>query len=267
MLRSSAAATVWRHRSLLRELITRDIQNRYAGSIAGIFWALLHPIAMLAVYAVVFEYIFSVRVPNAVPNQPYVLFVAAALWPWLAFSEALSRSTVAVQSHAALVKKVAFPHELLVYSAVLSSFMIQVCGFAVVLLVLRLFGYSVNFWAIPLVAIGMFTLLLISTSMGLVLAALQVFIRDVEQLLTQVMSVLFYATPILYPMASVPAWMAKVMQWNPLVHVLEPIRAALLLSGEPGYEHLLLSLALALLALYAARRFFLKLSPHFEDMV
>jgi lipopolysaccharide transport system permease protein len=267
MLRTSAAATVWQHRSLLRELVTRDIQNRYAGSLAGIFWALLHPIAMVAVYAVVFEYIFSVRVPNAVPNQPYVLFVAAALWPWLAFSEALSRSTVAVQSHAALVKKVAFPHELLVYSAVVSSFMIQACGFAVVLLVLRLFGFSVSFWAIPLVAIGMFTLLLMSTAVGLVLAALQVFIRDVEQLLTQVMSVLFYATPILYPMASVPAWMANVMQWNPLVHVLEPIRTALLVPGEPRYGLITLSVALVLLAFYMARRFFLKLSPHFEDMV
>jgi lipopolysaccharide transport system permease protein len=267
MLRNSAAATVWRHRSLLRELITRDIQNRYAGSLAGIFWALLHPIAMLAVYAVVFEYIFRVRVPNAMPNQPYVLFVAAALWPWLAFSEALSRGTVAVQNHAALVKKVAFPHELLVYSAVLSSFLIQACGFAVVLLVLSLFGYSVNFWAIPLVVVGMFILLLIATSLGLVLAALQVFIRDVEQLLTQVMSVLFYATPILYPMASVPAWMANVMQWNPLVHVLEPIRTALLLPGEPRYATIMISTALSLLALYMGRRFFLKLSPHFEDMV
>ena len=267
MQRSSAAATVWRHRSLLRELIRRDIQNRYSGSVAGVFWALLHPIAMLAVYAVVFEFIFSVRVPNALPNQPYVLFVAVALWPWLAFSEALSRSTVAVQQHAALVKKVAFPHELLVYSAVLSSFVIQACGFAVVLGVLRAFGFVINFWALPFVAVGMFILLLISTAVGLALAALQVFIRDVEQLLTQVMSVLFYATPILYPMTAVPGWMANVMQWNPLVHLLEPIRTALLLPSEPRFGALFVSALVAILALYAARRFFLKLSPHFEDMV
>ncbi len=267
MLRSSAAATIWRHRSLLRELVTRDIQNRYAGSLAGIFWALLHPIAMLAVYAVVFEYVFSVRVPNAMPNQPYVLFVATALWPWLAFSEALSRSAVAVQNHAALVKKVAFPHELLVYSAVFSSFLIQVCGFAVVLLVLRIAGFSVSFWAIPWAALGMLVLLGMATAVGLVLAALQVFIRDVEHLLMQTMSVLFYATPILYPMASVPAWMANAMQWNPLVHVLEPIRAALLHAGEPRLGAAALVAVGAAVAFYLARRFFLKLSPHFEDMV
>ena len=93
MLRNTAVAVAWRHRGLLRELITRDIQNRYAGSVVGVLWALLHPIAMLAVYAVVFEYIFSVRTPNAMPNQPYVLFVATALWPWLAFSESSARAS------------------------------------------------------------------------------------------------------------------------------------------------------------------------------
>ena len=267
MLRNTAVAVAWRHRGLLRELITRDIQNRYAGSVVGVLWALLHPIAMLAVYAVVFEYIFSVRTPNAMPNQPYVLFVAVALWPWLAFSEALSRSTVAVQNHGALVKKVAFPHELLVYSAVLSSFAIQVCGFAVVLVVLALAGFAVSFWALPVAVAGMLVLLLLATAVGLVLASLQVFIRDVEQLLTQVTSVLFYATPILYPMASVPGWMASVMQWNPLVHVLEPIRAALLGTSQANLAMLAMTIAIALLLFYLARRFFLKLSPHFEDMV
>lgn len=267
MLRNTAVATVWRHRGLLRELITRDIQNRYAGSLMGVLWALVHPIAMLAVYAVVFEYIFSVRVPNAMPSQPYVLFVAVALWPWLAFAESLSRSTVAVQNHGALVKKVAFPHELLVYSAVLSSFAIQASGFAVVLVALGLAGYAVNAWALPLVLAGLFVLLLMAASLGLVLASLQVFIRDVEQLLTQIMSVLFYATPILYPLASVPAWMAQVMQWNPLVHVLEPIRAALLGTGNFTLALLGGMLVICMVGFYLARRFFLKLSPHFEDMV
>lgn len=267
MLSSSAAATIWRHRSLLRELITRDIQNRYAGSLAGVFWALLHPIAMLAVYAVVFEYVFSVRVPNALPNQPYVLFVATALWPWLAFAEALSRSTVSIQNQSALVKKVAFPHELIVYSAVLSSFMVQVSGFIIVLIVLRLFGFSIELWALPVVVIGLIALVLLATAVGLVLSALQVFVRDVEQILTQVMNVLFYATPILYPMASVPHWMASVMQWNPLVHVLEAIRATLLGTRAPVFVTIGVALLGSCFALYFARRFFLKLSPHFEDMV
>ena len=267
MLKKTAIATVWRHRGLLQALTLRDIQNRYAGSVAGALWAFVNPLLMLAVYGVVFEYVFRVRVPSLSPDQPYVLFVATALWPWMAFQEGVARGTTAVQAHAALVKKVAFPHELLVYSTVLASFAVHLFGYAVVLTALRLMGYAVSFWAWPVVALGIFTLMLLATAAALLLGALQVFIRDVEQVLSQVLSVLFYATPILYSMSTVPAWLGQAMQWNPLVHVLETMRTALLKTGEPLWTPFGITLLASVLAFYLARRFFLRLSPYFEDMV
>lgn len=267
MLKATAVATVWQHRGLLLALAGRDIKNRYAGSVAGVFWALLNPLAMLAIYAVVFEYVFRVRVPNLSAEQPFVLFVALALWPWLAFQEAVTRGTLAVQNNASLVKKVAFPHELLVYSAVLASFAVHLCGFTVVLTALRVLGFAVHFWAWPVVLVSVLSLLLLATAVALLLAALQVFVRDVEQVLSQVMSVLFYATPILYPMSLVPPWLASIMQWNPLVHVLETIRNAVLQTTETAWLGVGVQMLGASLVFYLARRFFLKLSPHFEDMV
>ena len=136
MLKNTAFAVAWRHRSLLAALVKRDFLNRYTGSVAGAAWALMHPLALLALYAVVFEAIFKVKVPNLSLDQPYVLFIAVVLWPWMAFQESLSRGTTAVQNHGALVKKVAFDHELLVYSAVLTSFIVNILGYALVLLVL-----------------------------------------------------------------------------------------------------------------------------------
>lgn len=267
MLKATAAATVWQHRGLLLALATRDIQNRYAGSVAGALWALLNPLAMLAIYAVVFEYVFRVRVPNLATDQPFVLFVALALWPWLAFQEAVARGTLAVQNNAALVKKVAFPHELLVYSAVAASFAVHMSGFMAVLAALRMLGFAIHFWAWPVVLISLLSLLLLATAIALLLGALQVFVRDVEQVLTQVMSVLFYATPILYPMSLVPAWLASAMQWNPLVHVLETIRNALLHTADPAWAWVGIMVLATVAVFYLARRFFLKLAPHFEDMV
>ena len=263
----SSLATMWHHRSLLRELAGRDIQNRYAGSVVGFFWALFNPLIMLGIYAVVFEFVFKVSVPNLAPNQPYVLFVATALWPWLAFQESITRGTVAVQNHASLVKKVAFPHELLVYSAVVATFVVHMCGFLLVLLTLRLLGFAVSFWALPMVFSALAILLILATALALFLGALQVFIRDVEQLLAQVLAVLFYATPILYGMASVPKWLAEVMLWNPLVHIFEAIRTALLHSADTAWSQMGIMLSGVMLVFYLARRFFLKLSPHFEDMV
>jgi lipopolysaccharide transport system permease protein len=267
MSSANAVATVWRHRSLLLALVLRDFKNRYAGSMAGALWALLNPLAMLAIYAVVFEYVFRVRVPNLASNQPFVLFVALALWPWLAFQEAVMRGTLAVQNNASLVKKVAFPHELLVYSAVAASFAVHVCGFVVVLTVLRLLGFALHLWAWPVVLATLLALVLLATALALLLGALQVFVRDVEQVLSQVLSVLFYATPILYPMSLVPPWLASIMQFNPLVHVLETIRNALLGASGTDWSQLGIMLLASVGVFYLARRFFLKLSPHFEDMV
>lgn len=267
MLKTTAAATVWQHRELLLALAGRDIKNRYAGSVIGVLWALLNPLVMLAIYAVVFEYVFRVRVPNLSAEQPFVLFVALALWPWLAFQEAVTRGTLAIQNNASLVKKVAFPHELLVYSAVLASFTVHLCGFTVVLTALRLLGFAVHFWVWPVVLISLVSLLLFATAVALLFGALQVFVRDVEQLLSQVMSVLFYATPILYPMSLVPSWLASIMQWNPLVHVLESIRNAVLNTVDTTWLSIGLQMLGASFVFYLARRFFLRLSPYFEDMV
>lgn len=267
MTSTSAVATVWRHRALLRALAIRDIKNRYAGSVAGAVWALLNPLIMLGIYGIIFEYVFKVRVPNQPLGQPYVLFVALALWPWLAFQEALIRGTTAIQSNSALVKKVAFPHELLIYSAVLGSFLVHMCGFVVVLVVLRLFGLQVYLSAWPVVALAFVILLIMATAFALLLGSLQVFIRDVEQILSQTMSVLFYATPILFPMSLVPPWLASVMLWNPLVPLLETIRSAFLNSAKADLVVLGITLAGAMLFFYGARRVFVKLSTHFEDMV
>jgi lipopolysaccharide transport system permease protein len=262
-----AVRGLWGHRGLLRELVGRDIQNRYAGSVAGLLWGLLHPMALLGIYAVVFEYVFRAQVPGLAPDQPYLLFVASTLWPWLAVQEAITRGTMAVQNHGALVKKVAFPHELVVYSAVVSSFLVQLCGYAIVLLTLKVLGFGVYFMSLPTVLFCVAVLAVASSAVALVMGALQVFVRDVEHLLTQLLGILFYATPILYAMESVPPWLSSVMQWNPLLHYLDPIRNALLKNEGINLISAAIMLGATMLVFYGARKFFLRLSPYFEDMV
>lgn len=267
MRKPSALSVVWRNRALLWALTRRDVQNRYAGSVAGVFWALIHPLALLALYALVFEGIFRVKVPHLQLGQPYVLFVALALWPWMAFQEAVIKGTGAIGHNAALVKKVAFAHEILVYSAVLGSFAVHGLGFAVVLVVLGLAGLQIHWAGLGMLALWVPVLLLMALTLALVLSSLQVFVRDVEQLLSQFISVLFYATPIVFPMSIVPPWLASVMAVNPLVHVLEPMRSALLGPAAAAWSTLATALVLAVLTFAGARLFFLRLSPYFEDML
>jgi ABC-type polysaccharide/polyol phosphate export permease len=172
-----------------------------------------------------------------------------------------------VQNHAALVKKVAFDHELLIYSAVLSSFAVHGIGYALVLSVLSILGYGIEWANITIVIALLVALLLMAIAVAMVLGALQVFIRDVEQVLSQATSVLFYATPILFTMTMVPDWLAVIMQFNPLTHITEPLRNAWLGLAQNNWQELGILLLGCVLAFTLARKFFLRLSPYFEDMV
>jgi lipopolysaccharide transport system permease protein len=267
MSQMTAVAVIRKNSGLLAALIKRDLQNRYAGSVAGMAWALFHPLALLALYALVFEAIFRVKIPNLSIGQPYVVFIAVVLWPWMAFQEGVNRGTTAVQNHAALVKKVAFDHELLIYSAVLSSFAVHGIGYVLVLSVLTVLGYGIEWANITIVIALLVALLLMAIAVALVLGALQVFVRDVEQVLSQATSVLFYATPILFTMTMVPDWLAAIMQFNPLTHITEPLRNAWLGLAENNWQELGILLLGCVLAFTLARKFFLRLSPYFEDMV
>lgn len=257
----------WRHRWLFLALIEREIRNRYVGSLAGLFWVLVHPLVLLGVYAVLFRTIFRVQLPG---DQLFVSFVAVALWPWLAFQESVQRGAQAVQAHGSLVRKVAFPHELLVVSAVAATFVVHMLGFALVLLVLSLFGGGLSWAGVPQVLAALVALFVLALGCGLALGALQVFLPDVEQFLGPAFMVLFYATPVLYPLSLAPEWLQAVLAWNPMRYLIEPIRAGLLsgaaLPPWPTWSVWLLWLAVLPL-LMGALALFRRLSPHFEDFL
>ena len=125
---------------LLFSFTRRELSSRYIGSAWGFAWSVLHPLAQLAIFAVVFSQVFRVAVPAGYPNASYTAFVAVALWPWVMFSEGLTRAMGSVAANGGLIRKVAFPHRLLVYSAILAVCVIHLAGFIVVILALRAMG-------------------------------------------------------------------------------------------------------------------------------
>jgi ABC-type polysaccharide/polyol phosphate export permease len=259
-------ATVYSNRWLLASFLRRELGTRYAGSVSGAAWALLHPLALLGVYAFVFTSVFRVQLPPEAGSASYTAFAAVVLWPWIMFSEGVLRGMSSVQANGGLIRKVAFPHALLVYAAVLSSFAVHGVGYLAVLLVLKALGEPLHLANFPLAVFLLVPLLMLSIGVAAVLSALQTLLKDVEQVISIGLTVLFYGTPILYPLALVPQALRGWVAWNPLAWLAERLRDVLIAGGGLAASDLWLWV-IGILAWWAGLRFFNRLSPHFEDFL
>lgn len=259
-------ATAYANRWLLASFLRRELETRYAGSVSGAAWALLHPLALLAVYAFIFTNVFRVQLPPDAGGASYTAFAAVVLWPWIMFSEGVTRGMEAVQANAGLIRKVAFPHVLLVYAAVLSSFAVHAVGFVAVLVVLAALGEPVHLARAPLVLAFLLPLAVTAVGVGAALAALQTLLKDVGQVVSIGLTVVFYATPILYPLALVPESLRGWMVANPLTGMAERMREVLLMGTGLQASDLWLW-AIALVVWWVGLKFFERLSPHFEDFL
>jgi lipopolysaccharide transport system permease protein len=259
-----AGAATQRHRTLFVNFFRRELFSRYLGSATGLAWAFLHPLALLAVYHFVFTTVFRTGPLN---GKSFLLFVAVALWPWLAAQEALSRGTVSIAGYAGLIRKVAFPHELVVYASVAATLALQFAGYLAVLVVLAFFGEPVRFEGL-LLAVPLWIVLAVAvTGLALALAALQVFIRDIEHILMPLLMILMYLTPILYPLELVPEGMKPWVAANPFGYLVDRLRDALL-DGRLALRWSDAGAVAVAVGLFVTGRWvFLRLSPHFEDFV
>jgi len=251
---------------LLLSFARREIFNRYAGSASGLAWTLLHPLAQLAIFAVVFSQVFRVGVPSQYSSATYTTFVAIALWPWIMFNEGLQRAMGSVGANAGLIRKVAFPHRLLVYAAVLATFAVHAVGFVAVIVVLKLLGEPIALSRLPLAFVLLVPYLLLAAGLGAALAAFQTMLRDVEHAVQIVLTVLLYASPVLYSTSLVPAEWRRWYLMNPVAWLSERMREVLLGGSGLGAGDLLA--AAACMAIFGIGLWiFNRISPHFEDFL
>lgn len=210
------AAQLVRFRSLLATLTARELKARYRGSVLGFFWSLINPLLLLAVYGFVFGFILVPRLGGA---DPYAVFLVTGLFPWIWFSGSLLEGGGSLLANAGLIRKAAFPAEVLPGVAVAANlvhFLLALPIVAGALLVGRFLGYPVGGWgALALPAVVLVQLPLV-VGLALGLGALSAHFKDVRDILTNLLTLLFFSTPIIYPLEAVPAWIRTVIRANPL---------------------------------------------------
>jgi lipopolysaccharide transport system permease protein len=256
-----------RHAALCRHLIAQDLALRFTGSLAGLAWTVIAPLAQLAVFYFVFLHILGARVPGLTPDA-YLVFLALGFWPWFAFSEAVTRATTAVHDYAGLAAKIALPRAVPVVARVLAAFLIHGVGFLVVLGVIAAAGLHDLHWSglLPSLALWL-PMFALALGVGLLVAALQVFVRDLGQTIGLLMSLWFFLTPIVYVLDMASSGVAAWLVWNPLTAVVEAHRAWMLFGGESVVRGIGVLLGAAVLAPLLGAWVFRRTAPHFEDFL
>jgi len=262
----SPAGTTSSITSLLPDLVRREIASRFSASQSGWLWLVVTPLFLLSVYGFVFGVIFRARVPEGL-EVPFVVWLAVALWPWLAFSEGVLRGSQSIVQHAALISKVAIPREVLVIASVTAVFLLHMAGYVVVLATLGVMGYELHWLAAWFVLPALATFYVFALGLALMAAAVQVFVRDLEQALPTLMMMWFFLTPILYAPEMLPAQFARLLALNPVYWWMEQVRAPLMWGDWLHPVAFVLTAFLSVVVLGLGLKLFRRLSPHFEDFL
>ena len=197
------AAQLLRYRGLLATLTSRELKARYRGSVLGFLWSLANPLLLLAVYTFVFSVVFKARAQGA---DPYALFLVSGLFPWIWTSTSTLEGSMSLVASSGLIRKAVFPAELIPMVSVFANLVHFLFALPIVftaLLAGRFLGYNVGgVSAIVLPAIILIHLPLVA-GLALGFSALTVHFKDVRDLLGNLLTLMFFLTPILFPLDSV----------------------------------------------------------------
>jgi len=194
---------------LLRVLVGKELLVRYKGSFLGYLWSVLHPLAFTAIFYVVFRHIVRLQVEH------YALVLVTALFPWQWLQNSVNASPAWFLDNAPLIKKVRFPRWTLVLAGAFTDLTHFLFAVPVIIAFLLFEGFTPHVQWILWLPVLMLVQLLVAFGISLVIASLNLFLRDLERMTSLVMLVWFYATPILYPIDMVPAAYRPLIAGNP----------------------------------------------------
>jgi len=224
---------LWRWRTLLVHFVRRDLRVRYIGSVMGIFWSVIHPLALLVIFTLIFSVVLGVRFRvDQGGIQHYALYLFCGMLPWLGFQEGVIRSTNSLSGHANLIKKVRFPSSVIPLYICVSQVVHQLVGIGVLLVAILLVVRDITAWAL-LLPLLLLVQLLFTVGLGWLLAAGNAYLRDLTQVAGVGMVVWMYLTPVVYPMTAVPAKFQTFVWINPMSHLIRAYRAIFLDGVSP----------------------------------
>ena len=251
---------IYQYREFLKTNVKKDIRGKYKGSFLGILWSFINPLLMTLVYAIVFPFILK-----SGPDH-YVTFIVIAILPWNWFTTVISQGTFCILGNADIIKKVYFPREILPLSAATSGLVNYLISVPIIFIFLLAsgIGFSINILWLPLIAITQYIL---TIGIILITSAINVYIRDAEYIINFLITMLFYATPVLYSTALFPEKYRWILYLNPMTTIINSYRDIFYSKQIPHLELLLPVLGFSILLMFIGIAVFKKLKKGFAEEV
>jgi lipopolysaccharide transport system permease protein len=237
-----------KYRGLIQSLVARELKARYRGSVLGFFWSFFNPLLLLLVYTFVFTYVMTPAKLDEIPN--YALFLFCGILPWTWFSTSLIESANVLISGGNLIKKVMFPAEILPIVTVLANLVHFLLGLPILVAFLIYYKAPLQLSELVWFPVVVLVQLVLTLGFALILSALTVHFRDIKDILSNLMTFWFFATPIIYYWKFAPPTIGRFLDLNPFTHLAISYQEILYFSGDFGHLKWLLALGVASIGLF-----------------
>ncbi|MDM8527702.1 ABC transporter permease [Anaerolineales bacterium HSG24] len=260
--------TLWQHRALIHQFTKRQVAERYKGSYLGLIWSFVTPLVMLLVYTFVFSVIFQARWSHTITGSyaEFALTLFTGLIAFNLFSETVIIAPTLIINNPNFVKRVVFPLEILPVSS-LGSALVNSGISLIILLAGTIIVLNQLAWTIIFLPFVYLPLVLLVLGLSWFLASLGVFIRDIGHLLNVLMQMLFFLTPIFYPISAVPESIQFILYLNPLTFIVTHFRRVILWQQLPDWGQLFIITGASLLICLLGYSWFMRSKKTFADIV
>ncbi len=259
---------LWKYRDLIRQLTWREVVGRYKGSFIGLGWSFIQPLIMLCVYTFVFSVIFKARwgVESDEGKAAFALALFMGLITFSIFSEVANSAPSLVLGSANYVKKVVFPLEILPLVRLFSVLINAVFSLGVLFMGILIFNHFIH-WTAFLLPLIWLPMMMFTLGCGYFLASLGVFVRDIGTVIGVLTTMLFFLTPIFYPINAVPEQFRIFCRINPIAIFVEGARRVVLWGLFPDWLWFFFGMALSVAVLIFGFVWFMKSKKAFADVI
>lgn len=264
----SMLRSIRRNRTLIIQMIRREVSGRYKGSWLGLAWSFVNPVIMLAIYTFFFSVIFKARwgTDGGQGKGSFAIFLFAGLILHGLVAECVNRGPTLIIGNVNYVKRVIFPLEVLPVVAMGAALFHAFVSVLVLLVAQLLLGHGIH-WTILFLPLVVLPLVLTATGVAWWLASLGVFMRDVGQIVGFAMTVLLFLSPVFYPVSAMPEQYQVLLMLNPLTFIIEQARAVLITGDMPDFFRLTIATWVGLVVAWLGFWWFQSTRKGFADVL